>query len=52
MPGPARYQTRAQRLNRLEVLAEAERMKLQATFRQESQRAVQDLGRAQGLHDR
>src|SRR3990167_8224888 len=60
MPGPTyralprvgTYQTRQQRINRLETLADAERQRLQTQFRQQANLAAQDLGRAQGLHDR
>src|SRR3990167_23255 len=60
MPGPTyralprvgTYQTRTQRINRLEALADAERQRLQTQFRQQANLAAQDLGRAQGIHDR
>ena len=50
--GVGDYQTPAQRLSRLEALAEAERSKLQARFRQQANLAARDMGRAQGLADR
>src|SRR3990167_6335668 len=59
MPGPTyrahpvgRYQTRTQRIERLNSLADAERQRLQTRFRQQANLTAQDLGRAQGLHDR
>src|SRR3990167_9406539 len=49
---PNIYQTRSQRINRLEYLTQRERQRLQTQFRREASQVVSDIGRAQGLHDR
>src|SRR3990167_4525979 len=52
LPRPGQYQTRAQRLNRLDMLTSAEVRRLQARFRQEATQQVKGLGRADALRDR
>ena len=49
LPRPGQYQTRAQRLNRLDMLTSAEVRRLQARFRQEATQQAQGLGRADAL---
>src|SRR3990167_4535116 len=52
LPAPGLYQTRAQRLDRLAMLAARERQRLQTQFRKEAAQTATTLGRRDALHDR
>ena len=52
LPAPGLYQTRAQRLDRLAMLAARERQRLQTQFRKEAARTATTLGRRDALHDK
>ena len=52
LPRVGQYQTKAQRLNRLEMLADTEKRRLQMQFKKEARNAYKDLGTLHGLQDR
>lgn len=52
LPRIGRYQTTAQRISRLEMLADAERRRLQMQFQKEARNAYKDFGTLHGLQDR